>query len=111
MGAHIDDVVNGQTGLDRDFRFGWIEVEIAVETEIAGDGDAQFWIIGREAFKSRRIHVKLRVVLRRTSASSRAEVGAWWSMCPPIGTPAYRWNETVRPAGNHADPDTLLDQR
>jgi hypothetical protein len=39
--ADVHDVVNGQTGFKGSFRLAWINLQIAIEAEIANDGDAQ----------------------------------------------------------------------
>src|SRR5262245_20975380 len=45
LAAHVDDVVDRQTGLDRDFRTSGIDFQVTVEAEITYHRHGQAWIL------------------------------------------------------------------
>jgi len=58
LAADTDDVVDGETGLDGDLGAGGVDVEIAVETEVADDGEAEVGVTGGDGVESVRGHGK-----------------------------------------------------
>src|SRR6266699_3895016 len=56
LGADIDHVVHGQAGFKGNFLLGRIDFQVAVEAEIAKDGDAQAGVVLDDGFEARAVH-------------------------------------------------------
>ena len=57
LSAHVDAVVNGQAGFQGGFLFGGVYLEVAVEAEVAEDGDAQIGVTVNCGTKAVGVHV------------------------------------------------------
>lgn len=52
----MDDIMDGEVGFDGDFLEGGIDFEVAVEAEVADDGDLQRGVFGGDCLESMGIH-------------------------------------------------------
>jgi hypothetical protein len=64
LGPYMNDVVDGQIRLERDFLFGRIDFEITIEAKISNDRDAELRVLPGDELKPKWVHERERVCHR-----------------------------------------------